>query len=91
MLNEYLDQIKAHADPERAIGMAAYHKRKREYLGLSNVVLNDLTKDWRQTLSVEQRVDLARALWQTDIFEARLAAAKLLTQARLRPDDDAGR
>ncbi|WP_372605226.1 DNA alkylation repair protein, partial [Actibacterium sp.] len=25
--------------------------------------------------------------WRTDIFEARLAAAKLLTQARIRPDD----
>lgn len=33
------------------------------------------------------RVDLADALWRTDIFEARVAAAKLLTQARLRPDD----
>ncbi len=30
---------------------------------------------------------LADALWQSDIFEARLAAAKLLTQARIRPDD----
>ncbi|HAC49913.1 MAG TPA: DNA alkylation repair protein, partial [Sulfitobacter sp.] len=28
-------------------------------------------------------------LWQSDIFEARVAAAKLLTQARLRPDDQA--
>ena len=32
-------------------------------------------------------MDLADALWRTDIFEARVAAAKLLTQARLRPDD----
>jgi 3-methyladenine DNA glycosylase AlkD len=34
-------------------------------------------------------VQLASELWQTDIFEARLAAAKLLTQARIRPDDSA--
>jgi 3-methyladenine DNA glycosylase AlkD len=37
---------------------------------------------------LEQRVDLADALWETDIFEARLAASKLLTQARIKDDDD---
>jgi len=87
MLDQYLDQIRAHADPERAKGMAAYHKGGREYLGVSNPVVNDLTKEWRRSLSVEERVELASALWQTDIFEARLAAAKLLTQARIRPDE----
>lgn len=89
MLATYLDQIKAHADPERAKGMAAYHKGTREYLGVSNPVINDLTRDWRRNLDVPARVDLAAALWQTDIFEARLAAAKLLTQARIRPDEAA--
>jgi len=83
----FLDQLKAHADPERAKGMAAYHKGARVYLGVSNPVINDLTKLWRQELDVPARVDLAASLWQTDIFEARLAAAKLLTQARIRPDD----
>jgi 3-methyladenine DNA glycosylase AlkD len=89
MLDQYLDQIKAHADPERAVGMAAYHKMKRPCIGVSNPIINDLTRDWRRELTVEQRVELAKALWDTDIYEARLAAAKLLTQARIRPDDGA--
>lgn len=88
MLAHYLDQIGAHADPERAIEMAAYHKVPRRYLGVSNPVLNDLTKAWRQDLALPDRVALADALWQTDIHEARLAAAKLLTQARIRPDGE---
>lgn len=87
MLTPYLDQIIAHADPERAKGMAAYHKVKRAYLGVPNPITNDLTKQWRQDLDVAQRVHLAEELWATDIFEARLAATKLLTQARIRPDD----
>ncbi len=66
--------------------MAAYHKVPREYLGIPSPALNDLTKAWRQELDVEARVILARDLWGTNIFEARLAAAKLLTQARIRPD-----
>ena len=85
----YLEQITAHADAERAAGAKAYHKATRVYLGVPNPVLNDLTKDWRQALNIDDRCTLAEGLWQTDIFEARIAAAKLLTQARLRPDDAA--
>ena len=84
-----LAAIEALADHERAAGAKAYHKVDRRYLGIPNPVLNDLTKEWRRTMDVESRVELSRALWLTDIYEARLAAAKLLTQARLRPDDSA--
>jgi 3-methyladenine DNA glycosylase AlkD len=88
MLAPYLDQIKAHADAERAEQVAAYHKAERPYLGVAVPVLNDLTKAWRKDLSVAERVTLADALWQTNIHEARVAASKLLTQARIRPDED---
>ncbi|WP_170332654.1 DNA alkylation repair protein [Ruegeria arenilitoris] len=87
MLDAHLDQIKAHADTERAEQLAAYHKVERPYLGVTNPILNDLTKVWRQELDVPARVELASALWQTNIHEGRLAAAKLLTQARIRPDE----
>ncbi len=87
MPTEYLDQIRAHADPERAEGQAAYHKAPRTYLGVPNPVLNDLATQWRRSLSLEDRLRAARGLWRTDIFEARIAAAKMLTQARIRPDD----
>ncbi|MGR3364062.1 MAG: DNA alkylation repair protein, partial [Maritimibacter harenae] len=90
-LDEALDALRAHVEPGRAEGAAAYHKVEREYLGVPNPAINDLTKAWRRSLSVDERVVLADALWKTDIFEARLAAAKLLTQARLRPDEAAWR
>ncbi|MBY5932205.1 DNA alkylation repair protein [Tateyamaria omphalii] len=86
---EAMAQISAHADAERAKGAKAYHKSDRPHLGVPNPVLNDLTKTWRQTLDVTTRVALADGLWQTDIYEARVAAAKLLTQARIRPDEAA--
>lgn len=81
-----LTALQVQADPERAEGVAAYMKVARTYLGVPMQVVNDLTKEWRQVLDVEGRVALADALWQTDIHEARIAAAKLLTQARIRPD-----
>ena len=87
--DDALSQIRTHADAERAKGAKAYHKSDRLHLGVPNPVLNDLTKAWRQALDVPARVTLADGLWQTDIYEARVAAAKLLTQARIRPDDAA--
>lgn len=89
MHDPYLDDMRALADPERAEQMAAYHKANRVYLGLSNPQINELTKTWRAALSLDDRLALAQGLWTTDIYEARLAAAKLLTQARMRPDDGA--
>ena len=89
MSEPYLEALRTLANPERAAGMAKYHKQKRQVLGLTNPQINDLTKEWRQSLDVEARVALASDLWATDIFDARLAAAKLLTQARIRPDDQA--
>lgn len=87
MDDTYLAQLTALTHKERALEMKKYHKVDRVYLGLSNPQINDLTKVWRAELETEERVALADALWQTDIYEARVAAAKLLTQARIRPDD----
>ncbi|WP_424977069.1 DNA alkylation repair protein [Leisingera sp. S232] len=85
-VSEALAQLSAKAEPGRAEQMAAYHKQNRKVLGVPNPATNELTKAWRQSLSVADRRDLASALWATDIFEARIAAAKLLTQARIKED-----
>ena len=83
-----LAALEAQADPDRAAQMRAYHKIDRPYLGLSNETCNALAAEWRKALSLEDRLALADALWQTNIFEARITAAKLLVQARIRPEDD---
>lgn len=84
-----LQELEALADPVKAAEMLAYHKAPRRYLGVSVPQITDLANGWREGRTVEERVALADALWQTDIHEARVAAAKLLVQARLRPDDGA--
>ena len=80
--------LEALADPARATEMAAYHKRHRPYWGISNPTINDLTKTWRRELDVDERIAQARRLWATNSHEGRIAAAKLLTQARINPDQD---
>ena len=87
-LDDALSQLEALADPERAAGSAAYHKVDRRYLGVTVPQITELATAWRAGLDVPGRVALASALWDSNIHEARVAAAKLLTQARI-PDDGA--
>lgn len=81
--------LRSFADPNKAIEMAAYHKVDRPYHGVSNLQVDGLVKEWRAVLDLDGRVALSAQLWDTNIHEARVAAAKLLTQARLRPSDEA--
>jgi len=82
-----LAALQALADPERAAQMAAYHKVERTYLGVPVPRIDALARDWRGRVDPAQRVALAAGLWDSGIHEAMVAAAKLLTQARIRPDD----
>ncbi|SFR42427.1 3-methyladenine DNA glycosylase AlkD [Yoonia tamlensis] len=82
-----LDALRAAGDPEKAKDMHRYHKVDRPYLGVANPVIDDLVKAWRADIDLDARLVLANSLWKSNIHEARVAAAKLLTQARLRPDD----
>lgn len=82
-----LDALAALADPAKADQMAAYHKAGRPYLGVTVPQIDALVAEWRAARDIDGRVSLAAALWDSDIHEARVAAAKLLTQARIRPDE----
>ena len=84
-----LDELQSLADPAKAEEMRAYHKADRPYLGIPVPQIAELTDRWRAELSLDHRLSLAAELWQTNIHEARIAAAKLLTQARIRPDQAA--
>ena len=87
--SEALGDLKSRAQPGKAAEIAAYHKVDRVYLGVANPDINELAQTWRRALDLDDRLALASALWDSDIHEARVAAAKLLTQARIRPDDTA--
>lgn len=84
-----LDRIAAFADPAKAQEAAEYHKVKRRYLGVPVPQIEELVAEWRADLSLEDRIALAAGIWQSDVHEAMVAAAKLLAQARMRPDDAA--
>lgn len=78
-----LTALRAEADAGRA---GIEPETGREVLGLRVARISELTAEWRMQLGLEDRLTLAEALWQMDIQETRIAAVKLLTQARIQPD-----
>lgn len=82
-----LEALRVRGEPQKAREMAAYHKAPRTYLGVANPVIDDLVRTWRADASLDARIALASGLWASNVHEARIAAAKLLDQARFRPDD----
>lgn len=81
-----LDQLRALENTQKAAEMAAYHKVKRAYLGVANPEINALVKDWQRDGTVHDWLPIAADLWDSDIHEARIAAGKLLTKARIQDD-----
>ena len=81
------ENLKTLGSSEKSVEMHAYHKADRKYFGVANPLLDEISKNIRSELTLDERITLADDLWQSRAHEARILAAKLLTQARLRPDD----
>ncbi|WP_406721013.1 MULTISPECIES: DNA alkylation repair protein [Thioclava] len=86
-IEDALYALEAWADAERAAQLQAQTGTSCRVIGVTATGLTDMAAMWREALDNEGRVSLANELWQSGIYEARIAATKLLTQARMRPDD----
>lgn len=87
LLEDAVATLQIQGSPEKAAEMRKYHKADRLYFGVANPTIDDAAKAWRADLSLDDRLTLAAELWDTNVHECRVAAAKLLVQARIRPDD----
>ena len=83
-----LVELQKFSDAEKALKLRQIHKIDRPYLGLDNDDIDSVVKAFQKKRSVKELIKEARSLWSTDIFEARIAAGKILTKGRLQPDDD---
>ncbi|TCP62429.1 3-methyladenine DNA glycosylase AlkD [Rhodovulum bhavnagarense] len=83
-----IEVLLALGDVQKNTSRAKQHKSTRVTLGIAKSVLDDLARTWRQGCDLDERLALARALWESDLHESRIVAAKLLTQARIRPRDE---
>lgn len=84
---QVLTRLRSLGDATKSAEMAAYHKTAREFLGVPSAVLDEMARDLRREMTLQARCDLAQEMWASDVHEAGMFAAKLLTQGRIRPDD----
>ncbi|MBM2576115.1 DNA alkylation repair protein [Jannaschia sp. Os4] len=84
--DEALAALRAAGDPAKAAKDAAYHRTERPTWGVPGDALAEMTTAWRRSLPLEERLAVARALWADGAHDARIAAPKLLAQARIRED-----
>ena len=84
---QVLTQLRALGDATKSAEMAVYHKTAREFLGVPAAVLDEMARELRREMTLQARCDLAQEMWASDVHEAGIFAAKLLTQARIRPED----
>ncbi|MEM8656911.1 MAG: DNA alkylation repair protein [Pseudomonadota bacterium] len=83
-MSEILALLRPSADPDKAAQMTTYHKTRLPVLGVGNPVINATVKAWRTDKDTAEWLTEAQALWGSGIFEARIAAGKLLVKARYR-------
>jgi 3-methyladenine DNA glycosylase AlkD len=83
-----LARLREMGDRARAADMAAQTKAAREVLGVPAAELDLLARTERQRLDLPARCDLAQDLWAGGVHEGCIFGAKLLTQARIRPQDE---
>jgi 3-methyladenine DNA glycosylase AlkD len=83
-----LARLREMGDRARAADMAAQTKAAREVLGVPAAELDLLARTERQRLDLPTRCDLAQELWASGVHEGCIFGAKLLTQARIRPQDE---
>lgn len=81
--------LRAAGDAERAAKDRASNRTDRETWGVHGATLTDQAMALRADLTVDERVMIADALWRDGVYDGRVMACKLLTQARMRPDGGA--
>ena len=90
-MQEVFDLLKAHADPDTAVGMATYHRNQFPFLGIKTPVRRELTKPVIKAAKQSGVIDcdFVEAAWEQDAREYQYVALDMLKAQMdlLGPDD----
>lgn len=83
-LDSFLHELKQLKNEEQAILSKRYHKSQREHWGLSAPNYQTIILSFTKDLNEEEILLLAEALWNTNLFDPMLCAAKLLSLKKVK-------
>ena len=81
----FLRELQQLRNAERAIADQHYHKSSREHWGVSVPECDKLTRTLSKGFANSELLLIAKVLWETDLFDLMVCAAKILTLPRLSP------
>ncbi|HOV03262.1 MAG TPA: DNA alkylation repair protein [Hyphomicrobiales bacterium] len=74
---DVMAELRSVADPEKAAIFARYHKAERPYLGIAYPAIDRIATTTARRLKPAKALALADDLWASDVFEARILAARI--------------
>lgn len=81
----FLRELQQLRNVERAVAHQQYHKSSREHWGVSVPECDRVARALSKNLADSELLVLAKNLWETNLFDPMVSAAKLLTLRRLKP------
>lgn len=87
-VSRFIEQLYTLENHERAQAHAQYNKSQRVHLGLTVPEITQLVGETAKKLSPQELLELAYALWETDIFDAKIAATKITGLPKLKPSPE---
>lgn len=78
-MNQILERLKQYRNEPRALRDQQYHKSKREHWGVSAPECNQLVRFFSKERTAQDVLKDAQDLWNTDLFDPMIFAAKLLS------------
>lgn len=82
---QFLKRLKDHANPERATFDQGYHKSARTHWGVNVPSCVAVVREFAKTREESDLIGLAEELWATEIFDAKIAATKILALPKVKP------
>ena len=86
MLNDFLTLLKQSANSHRAIWDKNYHKSSREHWGVTAAKCDATIAIISKKYDNYQLMQLAEELWHTNIFDAMIAATRILSLKKVTPN-----
>ncbi len=84
-ISSFIQQLQRLGNSEKALSVQRYHKSSREHWGVPLPICEQLTRDLSKGIKNTELVQLAKDLWDTNLFDPMMCAAKILSLPQLKP------
>lgn len=84
-VGSFIEQLQLLGNPERAVADQRYHKSSRDHWGVPVPICEKLTRSLSKGIKNTELIQLAQDLWDTDLFDPMMCAAKMLSLPQLQP------